>query len=169
MKIRNTFIIFLVSGFWHGANWTFIIWGGLNALYFLPLMITNSNRNNLGIVAEGRILPSIRDAFAIAVTFVLTMFAWIFFRANSVTEAISYIKGIFAMNFAKGFEYLPSDRHTPEFLAIIAGFMIVEWFSREHEHPVVGRFKSVKLLMIIFGIIVLGAFSDVSQFIYFQF
>ena len=57
MKVRNTFAIFLVSGFWHGANWTFIIWGALNAIYFLPLLFTNNNRKNLGVVAEGKLFP----------------------------------------------------------------------------------------------------------------
>ena len=64
MKVRNTFAIFLVSGFWHGANWTFIIWGALNAIYFLPLLLTNNNRKNLGVVAEGKLLPSLRELFS---------------------------------------------------------------------------------------------------------
>ena len=81
MKVRNTFAIFLVSGFWHGANWTFIIWGALNAIYFLPLLLTNNNRKNLGVVAEGKLLPSFRELFAMLTTFILTVFAWIFFRA----------------------------------------------------------------------------------------
>ena len=59
-KVRNTFIIFLVSGFWHGANWTFIIWGLLNALYIMPSIIFNTNRNNLDIVAQGKYLPSVK-------------------------------------------------------------------------------------------------------------
>ena len=80
MKVRNTFAIFLVSGFWHGANWTFIIWGALNAIYFLPLLLTNNNRKNLGVVAEGKLLPSFRELFAMLITFILTVFAWIFFR-----------------------------------------------------------------------------------------
>ena len=78
MKVRNTFVIFLVSGFWHGANWTFIIWGAINALYFLPLLLTNNNRKNLGVVADGKLLPSIREFFAMISTFILTVFAWIF-------------------------------------------------------------------------------------------
>jgi len=61
MKIRNTFIIFIVSGFWHGANWTFIVWGALNALYFLPLLLANKNRSNLGVVAEGKLLPTLKE------------------------------------------------------------------------------------------------------------
>ena len=91
MKVRNTFAIFLVSGFWHGANWTFIIWGALNAIYFLPLLLTNNNRKNLGVVAEGKLLPSFRELFAMLTTFILTVFAWIFFRAEDLNHAFSYI------------------------------------------------------------------------------
>ena len=96
MKLRNTFIIFLVSGFWHGANWTFIIWGGLNALYFLPSMLLNKNRMNLGTVAEGKLLPSVKDLLNMSITFALTLFAWIFFRAENVQHAFQYISQIFS-------------------------------------------------------------------------
>ncbi|RZJ77483.1 MAG: MBOAT family protein, partial [Chryseobacterium sp.] len=60
LKIRNTFIIFIVSGFWHGANWTFIFWGALNAVYIMPSIIFNTNRNNINIVSQGKYLPSIK-------------------------------------------------------------------------------------------------------------
>jgi len=79
MKVRNTFIIFIVSGFWHGANWTFIVWGALNAVYFLPLLLTNKNRSNLDIAAQGKYIPSFKEFLSIFFTFVLTVFAWIFF------------------------------------------------------------------------------------------
>ena len=95
MRIRNTFAIFLVSGFWHGANWTFIIWGFLNALFIMPSIILKTNRNNLEIVAMNKLIPSFRDVFNILLTFSLTVFAWIFFRAESVHHAIEYIVGIF--------------------------------------------------------------------------
>jgi alginate O-acetyltransferase complex protein AlgI len=72
MKIRNIFIIFLVSGFWHGANWTFIIWGFLNALYFLPLLLTKRNRSHLNMVAQDSLLPSLKELFQMGVTFCLT-------------------------------------------------------------------------------------------------
>lgn len=169
MKIRNTFIIFLVSGFWHGANWTFIIWGLLNALYFLPLLVTNNNRNHLDIVARGRCWPSLKDVFSIGVTFMLTMFAWIFFRANKVSDALAYIKGIFSLNFSGGIEFLTVDRHAHELLLLLAAFVAVEWMSREHEHPVFGKFKTLKTLAIALCILMFGAFSDANQFIYFQF
>lgn len=94
MKIRNTFIIFIVSGFWHGANWTFIVWGALNAVYFLPLLLTNNNRNNLATVAQGKALPSLKEISFMLLTFGLTVFAWIFFRAVNIEHAISYISEI---------------------------------------------------------------------------
>ena len=75
MKVRNTFIIFIVSGFWHGANWTFIIWGALNAIYFLPLLLSNNNRNNIDTVAQGKQLPSFKEFFSMLITFGLTVFA----------------------------------------------------------------------------------------------
>ncbi|MCK5760566.1 MAG: MBOAT family protein, partial [Candidatus Delongbacteria bacterium] len=78
LKVRNIFIIFLVSGFWHGANWTFLAWGFLNALYFIPLMLLNKNRINTDNAAQGKIFPSIKETFQILVTFLLTSFAWIF-------------------------------------------------------------------------------------------
>src|SRR6056300_856527 len=86
MKVRNTFIIFLISGFWHGSNWTFVVWGGLNALYFLPLMLLKRNRANLGIVADARILPTFREFSQMGTTFLLTILAWVFFRAENMTD-----------------------------------------------------------------------------------
>ena len=90
-QLRNVFAIFLVSGFWHGANWTFIVWGGLNALFFIPLLLTNKNRNNLDEVASNSVLPNVKELFQILLTFGLTTFAWIFFRAESITDAMLYI------------------------------------------------------------------------------
>lgn len=168
MKIRNTFIIFLVSGFWHGANWTFIAWGGLNALYFLPLLISNSNRNNMHIAAQGKRLPSVREAIGIILTFALAVFAWIFFRAKSIGEALDYIGGIFRFDFGK-LQTLGIDRKAHELLLLLACFVAVEWLSREHEHPVFGRFQMAKAALIVVSIFVLGSFSSANEFIYFQF
>jgi len=168
MKIRNTFIIFLVSGFWHGANWTFLVWGGLNALYFMPLLISNSNRNHMHIAAEGKLLPSMREFLGIAFTFGLTVLAWIFFRAKSIGEALSYIAGIFEFDFSD-LQTLNIDRRAHELLPLISGFFLIEWLSREHEHPVFGRFKMLKAAAIVFFIWTLGSFSSANEFIYFQF
>jgi D-alanyl-lipoteichoic acid acyltransferase DltB (MBOAT superfamily) len=169
MRIRNTFIIFIVSGFWHGANWTFIFWGALNAIYFLPLLLTNNNRTNIDIVAKGKKLPSIKDFFKILITFSLTVFAWIFFRANSISQAFLYIKRLFSFNFEGKIQFLSIERYSIELLVLIFGFISLEWFSREREHPFFGKYCTAKLLAALCLIVVLGVFSQASDFIYFQF
>lgn len=168
-RIRNIFIIFLVSGFWHGANWTFIVWGFLNALYFLPIFLTNNNRKNLNIVAQGNYLPSVKELLQMLFTFGITTIAWIFFRADSVSVALKYITNIFSFNFDKGIQYLSIERYAPEFLILIFLFIILEWDSRENEHPFFGKWINLKIFITILLIITLGVYSDVTDFIYFQF
>ena len=94
--VRNTFIVFLVCGFWHGANWTFIAWGLINAIYFLPLLLLGKNRKNIDTVAQGKILPSIKELFQMGITFALATLGWIFFRADSIGQAFAYIGNIFS-------------------------------------------------------------------------
>lgn len=130
-KVRNTFIIFLVSGFWHGANWTFIVWGFLNALYFLPLLLSNRNRDNLGIVAQGKVFPSAKEFAAMIITFSLTVFAWIFFRAESVSQAFGYISGIFSTSLFS----LPQVSSV-RLWVLIAIFLIIEWNGREQQYAI---------------------------------
>ena len=91
-------IIFVVSGFWHGANWTFIIWGLINALYFIPILLQNKNREHLTIVAKGSIFPTFFEMYQILRTFLLTLIAWIFFRAEDLGHALSYISGIISFS-----------------------------------------------------------------------
>jgi hypothetical protein len=100
-------------------------------------------------------------------TFTLTCVAWIFFRAPTIKDALLYVKGIFTFDFT--IQYLDFERYTPELLLLILTFILVEWFSREYEHPVFGRFKTAKILLILAAIVTLGSFSTVSDFIYFQF
>src|SRR5690606_495860 len=131
MKIRNTFIIFIVSGFWHGANWTFIVWGALNAIYFLPLLLAKKNRQNIDIVAQDSFCPSLKDFMAMGITFSLTVFAWIFFRAHNLTHAFQYIGDIFG----------PSLLSLPKVLALMVTllillFIIIEWFGRRGEYAI---------------------------------
>ena len=178
MKIRNTFIIFLVSGFWHGANWTFIIWGLLNACYFLPIMLSNNNRKNLDTVAQGNILPSFKELLQMGSTFGLTVFAWIFFRAKNVEHALSYISGIFSSkNF---FHIIPATwggRLLSDFgfaLIAIVILITVEWFGRDEQYGIEGlskvRFRivrwSIYVIIVLFIVIFAGGSQD---FIYFQF
>lgn len=170
MKVRNTFIIFLVSGFWHGANWTFIIWGLLNAIYFLPLLLLNRNRNNLGVIAGNRLLPSVRELFSMAGTFGITVFAWIFFRANSLTHALAYVRGIFSEGLVTLPEVRPSD-----LIATIIIFMSVEWLGRRDKHALenilVQRYRVIKwsFYLLIFALILVYSNESTQEFIYFQF
>ncbi len=172
MKIRNTFIIFLVSGFWHGANWTFIIWGLLNALFIMPSVLSNNNRKNLDIVAKGRYLPTINEFFSIILTFCLTTFAWIFFRANSVSHALSYVSQAFSVslfttpNFGGGKQAI-----ILAFLLVF--FIVVEWLGREQQHAIANLIKWPKTLRWGFYLGLVSAlflFTGKEQvFIYFQF
>lgn len=168
-KISNTFAIFLVSGFWHGANWTFIFWGFLNAVFFLPLLVLQKNRTHLEIVAKGNYFPSFKELVAMLLTFSLASFAWIFFRADSLNHAFGYVKKMFSFNFEGALQYLSFDRYAPELLLLLFVFLIFEWFSREHIHPVFGKMKYVTLVLILWMLLVFGVYSDAKEFIYFQF
>jgi D-alanyl-lipoteichoic acid acyltransferase DltB (MBOAT superfamily) len=169
IKIRNTFIIFLVSGFWHGANWTFIVWGALHAAFFLPLLITQNNRNNIESVAKGKSWPTFKELVSILLTFCLTTLAWVFFRAKTVSEACSYLKKMFRFNFDGGIQFLEFERYSIELLLLLALFILIEWNSREQEHPIVGKWSRLKALAIVTAILVLGVYSSPTDFIYFQF
>lgn len=135
MKVRNTFIIFLVSGFWHGANWTFIVWGALNAIYFLPLLLTNNNRNHIDIVAKGKNLPSLREFISILTTFSLTVFAWIFFRADNIGHAFAYIKGMLSGSLLQVPSFA-SKRLALVTLLFVGIFSVIEWHGREGKYAI---------------------------------
>ena len=92
--VRNTFVIFLVSGIWHGANWTFLAWGAFHALLFLPLILLGANRKYTNQVAEGRLLPTWRETLQMLVTFCLVVFGWIIFRAPGMPSCLHYFQGI---------------------------------------------------------------------------
>jgi len=174
MKIRNTFIIFVVSGFWHGANWTFIVWGALNAIYFLPLLIANKNRTNIEIVAQGKYLPNIKDFFQIALTFGLTVLAWIFFRANNLEHAFDYIQQIFSGIIQHPGAFLVVWKPYKTIIVLIAFFLIIEWIGREQQYAIekIGLKWYKPLRWAVYYCIVLSIFyfaGKEQQFIYFQF
>ena len=168
MKIRNTFIIFVVSGFWHGANWTYIAWGFINALYFLPLLLANSNRNNMDAIELRFNFDSVKVFFSILSTFLLTCVAWVFFRAKTITDAVSYLKRIITDGDFK-IQFLANDRNNYELIAVIAVFVLVEWNNRNKIEPISGKGSTIKLAFAIAAIMALGTFSDYKEFIYFQF
>ncbi|MDH7913976.1 MBOAT family O-acyltransferase [Winogradskyella sp. SYSU M77433] len=173
MKVRNTFIIFLVSGFWHGANWTFIVWGGLNAIYFLPLLLTKRNRSNIGVVAQDRYLPSFKNMISIISTFCLTVLAWVFFRANSINHALEYLQGIFSNNLFSIPEF-ENKTHAGEVLILIVFLLLVEWIGRETQYGLeklgLNWPRSLRLTFYVSIVCLIFLFIGKEQeFIYFQF
>ncbi len=170
MKIRNTFAIFIVSGFWHGANWTFIVWGILNALYFLPLLLTHRNRNHIEVVAYQKRWPSLKALLQIAVTFWLTVLAWVFFRAENITHALQYLRGV----FSKSIFSLPEIRPT-NLILLIAFFIGVEWLGRQQKHALEtlllerSRILRWGFYMCLITIILIFSNAAQQEFIYFQF
>jgi D-alanyl-lipoteichoic acid acyltransferase DltB (MBOAT superfamily) len=174
MKVRNTFIIFIVSGFWHGANWTFVVWGVLNALYFLPLLLLKKNRTNTNIVAEGKYLPTLKEVYQISVTFSLTVLAWVFFRAESIGHAWSYLSTIFSKSLLE-FPRFPQMDLAVNTVILITVFIVIEWLGRSKQYAIENMItiKSNYLryslyLSIVITIMIMGNFNK-NQFIYFQF
>ncbi|UJP64903.1 MBOAT family O-acyltransferase [Mongoliitalea daihaiensis] len=169
MKIRNTVIIFVVSGFWHGANWTFIFWGLLNALYFVPLMLFGKNRANMDIVAKGKLFPSVQETGMMMITFFLTLLAWILFRAENMTHAW----GIYAGIFSESLWILPSILPRQE-LVLITFFFAMEWLGRSNQFAIEGFFSNQPKVVrwSFYGVLVWACFffaGQESEFIYFQF
>lgn len=167
-KIRNVFIIFLVSGFWHGANWTYIMWGFINALYFLPLLLFKRNRINTGPIILKPTFTSLAVIARIIFTFMLSCFAWIFFRSKTITDAFNYIKRMLIdREFA--FQYLDNERYNYEIIILLFMFILVEWTCRDKIEPISGKYNIYKLSFALIIIFMFGVFSDYKSFIYFQF
>lgn len=172
--IRNVFIIFLVSGFWHGANWTFIIWGALHAMLFLPVLLIGKNRTYLENVADNRQWPSFKEFALMVWTFVQVVLAWIFFRAESVTDALVFFQqmlspSLFALPIFTGMT------KALLVLLVIGGFLVVEWVGRKDSFALArmelrlgawGRWSVYYTLALL--ILFLGNFKS-NPFIYFQF
>mgnify|MGYP000921577596 CR=1 FL=1 len=168
-RIRNTLIVFIVSGMWHGSSWTFVVWGVLNALFFIPLVLTKKNRVNLDIVAKGKMLPSLRELGAMALTFTITLLCWVFFRAENLDHAFSYLSKIFSESFWS----VPQIK--PVWLTLLVFlFLVIEWMGRENTYALEKfgfTWRRVARLTL-YVLLILAIFwysSDNHNFIYFQF
>ena len=178
MVIRNVSIVFLVSGLWHGANWTFVIWGAIHAMLFLPLILLHQNKKNDR--ARVRFFPSGRDLFSMIFTFCLVCVAWIFFRAADIDHAIHYLFGLFdpdanviddLRRVLRGLERTPLTLLID--LALIGMLlffdrltMIPAWRERILHRPAL-RYTGYAVLTA--TILLFGVFTDTRAFIYFQF
>ncbi len=168
--VRNTFVIFLLSGFWHGANWTFIAWGAYHAILFLPLILLGKNRRYRDTVAEGRGLPSLKEFGQVLLTFFFVVIGWIIFRSDTIGDAWQYTHTLFDKSlFSLPFLYIGSKR-TILFCTIM---LCTEWLFRNREHAI---FFSAKVrswipytICCMLMLIILEYAPSSQSFIYFQF
>ena len=167
-SIKNTLIIFLTSGLWHGANWTFLLWGAYHALLFIPLLITNKNRKHLAGIAEHSILPSFKELIQMTTTFILVLMGWIIFRAENIGIAIKYYNRMFT-NFELT---LPVYGKTALIWIII--MLVAEWLQRDKQHTlqiensIQNKYIRYFIYYAIISIIIIFQ-GETAQFIYFQF
>ena len=163
MALRNIFIIFLVSGFWHGANWTFVVWGGIHALLYVPLFVFNLNRKNTGgVLAENRLFPTFSELFGVLVTFSMVTLAWVFFRAENVGQAVDYLAGLGRLDLSLPSKYAYG-------LLLLIPFVAIEYVHRKDErNPLL--LKNDWALMAAILICLFAYFKNIeTEFIYFQF
>ena len=169
-QVRNTFAIFLVSGLWHGANWTFVLWGLFHALLFLPLLLGGRNRRNLDGVAAERALPTPREVGQMALTFLLALLGWTLFRAQSAGEACQWFSAMFNPASFGALHGLP--RELAVALIGAAAMLADEWFCRRGEHGLTRLPSSVVLRWAVYFAllwVVLFYCPGTQTFIYFQF
>lgn len=171
MTCRNVMIIFIVSGFWHGANWTYIVWGALNGLFLLPSVITRNTKNNVGQVAEGRMFPSLRELGGMIMTFSLYSFSLIFFRSKDMTSAFDYMHHM--LNFQV---ILFSDAERVKelwhLLILLTAFFAFEWFNRTKEYPFQHSRLPVALrwgYYLLLCVMIIANTANSNTFVYFQF
>lgn len=171
--IRNTFVIFLLSGFWHGANWTFIVWGVYHALLFLPLILMGKNRKYRDMVAEGHLLPSLKEVGQMLLTFFMVTLGWVLFRADSIGMAWDYLVHLLHPSLFSVPWLMTRPFYIPLCLSIVL-CVLVEWSNRDKDHPfvthlVIPRLAKVSFYLFLVGYIALFSAGSGNQFIYFQF
>ncbi len=168
-KIRNTIVIFLTSGLWHGANWTYVVWGAYHALLFVPLILTGNNKRYNNVVAENKCLPSFKELIQMLTTFAFVVIGWIIFRATDIHQAAYYIVKMFSPTIMS----TPNDPLTLiKLLVFITVLLMIEWIQRKKEHGLDIAIKSPILRFLIYFVIffftIAGSGNPVT-FIYFQF
>lgn len=172
-SVRNIIVIFLVSGLWHGANWTFVFWGAIHALFYIPVFLMGRNRiyaNN--VIAENSWLPSLKEMLQVILTFLLVTFSRIFFRSPSISDAFAYLNRIIS-NFKYEQYVHPMGYRMLDFYILIAIFIVYEYLIRKDErNPFKSKYLLVRLVLYALVILSILLFYDDGvnrSFIYFQF
>ena len=164
----NTMVVFTICGLWHGANWTFVLWGFYNGLLFLPLVAAKSKKNYSITVSDGKMIPYLSDMIRMTCVFLLATFGWIMFRAESLTFGFEYISRI----FSKSLFSFPTEVRTS--LVYICLLLLIEWTFRDKEYPlqIISQIRSpfVRWAIYYVMIVVIAIFAgQKSSFIYSQF
>ena len=160
-SIRNIFIIFIISGFWHGANWTFIFWGFFHSILFLPSFIFNTNRiyitNNIG---ENKVLPTIKEFLQISATFLSVTIGWVFFRSETIKDSFDYLNRLFEINF----DLLYYNK-----LVLIFFLIVIEWKTKNDEREIYNNLNLRRVIDFILLFLIISYFGNNKPFIYFNF
>ena len=167
IRSRNILITFTLSGLWHGANWTYIAWGFLNGLYYLPHIYLNLSLNNISF-RHPFIIKAVH-VLQILITFFLIQISWIFFRSVSIYDALQYINRLFSLSFFSYPAHLIDGKYN---VMLILLFLIAEWIQREKEHGLDMFDKPIVLRWIVYwflACIILLHNEKTTSFIYFQF
>ncbi|MDH7913274.1 MBOAT family O-acyltransferase [Winogradskyella sp. SYSU M77433] len=172
-SVRNIVVIFLVSGLWHGANWTFVIWGAIHALLYIPVFLMGRNRLYAdNVIAQNTWLPNPKEIIQVIITFLLVTFSRIFFRSPSISDAFDYINQIIN-NFTYESYVHPMGYRMLDFYILIAMFTVYEYLIRKDErNPFKFKYPLVRLLIYALVILSMLLFYDDGvnrSFIYFQF
>lgn len=176
IAVRNTFVIFLLSGFWHGANWTFLFWGLLHAIGFLPLLLLGKNRSFAdGVVAQDRLLPSVQELFQMLFTFLFVSVAWVLFRADSMPQAMAYCSCMIT-DLVRRPEQLLQLPYGASVMLYIVPLLGIDWYLRHDERNLrVPEFRFLRytfyFVLLILTLSHLNLLTDTRKidFIYFQF
>lgn len=168
--VLNTFIIFLVSGFWHGASWNYIVWGFVHACGFLPLLLLGKNRKHVNsAVANDRALPNLGEALSMIATFAYVTFAWIFFRAENLHIAVGYIQHAVVSILHEPLQFLALPFGKTAFLYILPLLVIDWWFRADERHLKMPGKHLNALIYLTIAVIIFLNWGKSNSFIYFQF
>lgn len=170
--IRNTFVIFLLSGLWHGANWTFIVWGAYHALLFLPLILLRKNRVHTNQVAEGRLLPTWKEALQMFVTFAFAVVGWVIFRSETITQSWEYLRGMAQWDSFQACYLFFTQKEVCMTAWLCILMLIVEWLQRDKQHGLEMNIPQWYIRYPIYLALmaaIIYFYGDAVTFIYFQF
>ena len=159
-SIRNIFVIFIVSGFWHGANWTFIFWGLFHSILFLPSFFFKTNRKYVSsVIAENTLLPKAKEFFQVLITFIFVTIGWVFFRSETISDSFNFLT---QLNFDFNFTFVNK-------LPVIILFIFLEWIFRKDERKIYSNFSARLLVDFILFYLIIGFINNNKPFIYFDF